>query len=159
MLAATRKEVHDAIVAAIQGLSGVGKVYGRVRRPPEETAGQIVDLFTTLKVLNVIFVRYVGLTREVSQTFDTVAKNYIFEIEVRYAWNESDGDDTASETLFNALLDSLDDAFTDTRLGFDPGVNIAGLDILRAIERDPQPFYGALCHTAYSRLVINVSQC
>jgi hypothetical protein len=160
MLAATRLQVHNAIVARVRTVSGVGPVFDRVRRPKQETEGQIVELFNDASgILNCVFVRYVGLLRETSSFDDTISLSYVFELEYRYAWNERDDDDSPSELIFNSFLDGLDAAFTDYDLGFDPGVSSRGIEILQPISRDPQPFYAKLCHTAYPRLVVSVSEC
>jgi hypothetical protein len=161
-LAATRLQVHNAIVAAIETASGIGNVYNRVRRPLHDTEGQIQSLFNdSNSILNVVFVRYIGKINQVSSFDDLISVSYIFELEVRYAWNEKDDADSPSELIFNALLDSIGDVFTaDKNIGFgDAGVSTNGLEILRPIERDPTEYFAKKCHTAYPRLVVSVSEC
>lgn len=161
-LAATRLEVHNAIVDAVGDADGIGKFYGRVRRPKEDQEKQIQDLFNDDNgIINVVFVRYVSKALESTSFDDLIAVSYVFELEVRYAWNERDDADSPSEVAFNALLDAIDAVFiTDKNIGFDDvGVSTKGLEIQRAIERDPQPFYGKLCHTAYARVVATVAEC
>jgi hypothetical protein len=161
-LAATRKEVHDAIVTKIKTATDIGPVYNRIRRPKQNTEGQIQSLFNDPDgILNVVFVRYVAKVIEASSFDDTISVNYVFEIELRYAWNDRDDSDSPTEDAFNALLDAIEAVFeADKNIGFeDVGVSTKGFEILRPIERDPQDFYAMLCHTAYGRVVANVADC
>lgn len=161
-LAATRLQAHNAVVTTVASVSAIGHAYNRVRRPKENTEGQIQALFNDANgILNVAFIRYVGKVIEATSFDDLVSISYVFEVEYRYAWNEKDDADNPSELIFNANLDAIGDAFTaDKNLGFgDAGVSTKGMEILRPIERDPQDFYAKMCHTAYGRVVVTVSEC
>jgi hypothetical protein len=159
-LAATRLQIHNAIVARIAGIFTTRPVHARVRRPREENEKQIQGLFNDSNgILNYIVVRYVGLTRQASSFDDTISLDHYFEIEIRRAINDTEDDAAASETLFNADLDALNTAFTDYDFGLDAGVSSKGIEIRRLIERDPQPFYGKGCHVAYPQLVVTVAEC
>lgn len=160
-LTATRLQIHNAIVARLESVFTTRPVFGWIRRPIQSTEGQVINLFNDdQNILNVISVRLLGLRRQTDGVpVVTVSIDYYFEIEVRRVINDTDDSTVASEVLFNADLDSIDAAFTDYDFGLDAGVSSRGIEILRPIERDPQPFYNKGCHVAYVSLMVTSSEC
>lgn len=160
-LAATRLQIHNAIVTRLESVFTTRPVFGWIRRPIQSTEGQVINLFNDdQNILNFISVRYIGMRRQVEGIPPvTVSKDFYFEIEVRRAMNDTADVLIASEVLFNADLDSIDDAFTDYGFGPDAGVTSRGTELLRPIEKDPPPFMGKGCHVAYPQLVVTVGEC
>lgn len=158
--AATEAQIRASVVQRITDIPGSRKVYGRIRRPAENNEDQIQALYNNDDgILFVVFVRFIGLQRVTDGFDETTSINYFYEIEVRRALNETEVDGEASEERFNAFLTvDMVDALEDVHLGFDAGVNTRGFEILQGIQRDSE-FYSKDVHTAFCRLVVNVSEC
>lgn len=160
-LAASRLDIHNAIVARLKSVFTTRPVFGWIRRPIQSTEGQVISLFNDdQNILNFISVRLLGLRRQTDGVpVITVSIDYYFEIEVRRVINDTDDPLIASEILFNADLDTIDAAFTDYEFGLDAGVSSRGIEILRPIEKDPPAFNGKGCHVAYISLMISSMEC
>lgn len=157
-------DIRNAIVTLIQGVSGAGQVYNRLRKP---ISGSLAE-FTSLNVndgtqINVVFVRRVSFVEQVSSFDDPLSSSEVYEIWFyRSVVDGTNGTDSESalqlfiENVRVALrLDANRHLLVNT-----PGflVSQGGLGTAAPLL-DTDELGGYDCHRFIGRLLVSIESC
>jgi hypothetical protein len=159
MALATETNIRAAIVTTLEGVSGVGKVWNRFRRPlVDGSAAKYKELYATeANLVNVWMVRRVQRVPVTSELGDLISVTHVYELWLHFGYKDSETDSEASEQGFQLLIENTATALdANLDLGLD-GVTHRSLAIQRDISDVLLGDY--LCHFAACRLVVDAEDC
>jgi len=156
--------IRNAIVALILSVAGAGRVYNRYRKPPFA----LLSEFNTLNVddaslINVVFVRRVSFTDQVSSFDDPISSSEVYEIWFfRGVVDAPDGAD--SESALQLFIENVRAAFkleANRDLGLTPAdfrISQGGMGTAAPLIDTPE-LGGYDCHRFVGRLTVSIEEC
>lgn len=157
-------DIRNAIVALIQGVTGAGNVFNRLRIPADALLSELQILTVDdLNRINVVFVRWVALTPEVSSFDDPIAASESYEIWFyRGIVDATDGTDSENELVaFIHAVQAELQLFTNRHLILTtPGfvVSQGGMTTASPLI-NTEELGGAACHRFIGRLTVTIGDC
>ena len=158
MALASEVAIRSAIVTTLQTVSGIGKVYPRVRRPKQGALADYQRVYCDDDgKVNVWMVRRVQRAPEVDP-YDVIQKVVqTYNLIGFYSVVDNDDDATASEAVFQKIIEDVALAFEGGLIFSLNGVYHRGLALPSDFE---DKFLGdILCHEVQCRLVVDVEDC
>jgi hypothetical protein len=164
--------IRNAIVAFILGVAGAGRAYNRLRKPP----GALLSEFNTLNVddaskINVVFVRRVSFTEEVSSFDDPISSTEVYEIyffrgvvDVAAADEPDPLLETNSESELQLFIENVRAALklpANRNLGLTPAnfrISQGGMSTAAPLI-DTAELGGYDCHRFVGRLTVDIEAC
>lgn len=157
-------DIRNAIVTLIAGVSGAGHVYNRLRLPADGLLSELhVLTVDDLDKINVVFVRWIALTPEVSSFDDPIAATETYEIWFyRGVVDATDGTDSESAiVLFIHDVQTALQLFANRHLVLTtPGfiVSQGGMTTQSPLINTDE-LGGYLCTRFIGRLTVTVGEC
>jgi hypothetical protein len=171
-MAATELDIRNAIVTLILSVAGAGRVYNRLRKPP----GALLSEFNTLNVddaskINVVFVRRVSFTEQVSSFDDPISSTETYElwffrgvVDVAAADEPDPLVETNSESELQLFIENVRAAF---KLPANRDLGLAPPDVMlsqggmgtAAPLIDTSELGGYDCHRFVGRITVSIEDC
>jgi hypothetical protein len=157
-------DIRNAIVSLIQGVSGAGRVYNRLRKPPSALLSEFTDLnVDDAARINVVFVRRVSFVEQASSFDDPLSSAEAYEIWFyRGVVDATDGTD--SESALQLFIENVRAALrldANRHLSVSsPGflVSQGGLGTAAPLI-DTDELGGYDCHRFIGRLIVSTEPC